>query len=407
MVRNAIVDQAEVDPRELTPNPQNWRTHPKAQQAALTQVLERLGWVQRILVNRTTGHLLDGHLRVEIAVRLGVPTVPVAYIEVSEPEEQLVLATLDPLGAMARMDAPRLAELLHGLEAEGELQALLAQLAAEASARPWRDAEPLWIAERQKAMQRWGTASGQAWKVEGRHSLLIADSRDEAVQSWIREGFRAEAIVTDPEYDADAREVGELLAGLAPVVAMLVPPGAMARAFMGGVAGWETRLDLVWHRRVPRVQRHRAWPVNYHVWILLATQGRRRSLGWRRPWSGFGSVVEVEQEFDMETFSHAKGTDLFVAMMAGFQWQRWVDPFLGGGTAILAGEHLAKTVVGIEHDPGLAALALSRFERAGLALAGPEPWEGPSPPAAAPEGSGKLAEKVRASGDRGGRRTSS
>lgn len=96
--RTRIVGHADVAPADLVPNPRKWRTHPAEQQAALSGALSEVGWVAEVLVNRTTGHVVDGHLRVDLAVARKEPTIPVTYVELSEDEERLVLATLDPPG---------------------------------------------------------------------------------------------------------------------------------------------------------------------------------------------------------------------------------------------------------------------------------------------------------------------
>ena len=75
-------------------------------------VLDQVGWVQSVIVNRVTGHLIDGHMRVSLALREDAKTIPVAYVELTPEEESLVLATLDPLGALAGTDKEKLAELL-------------------------------------------------------------------------------------------------------------------------------------------------------------------------------------------------------------------------------------------------------------------------------------------------------
>jgi hypothetical protein len=99
--RNRIVGQGTEAPEQLLANPRNWRVHGKTQQAALNGVLDEVGWVQQILVNQRTGHVVDGHLRVTLALRRNEPTVPVIYVDLTEQEEALVLATLDPIGALA------------------------------------------------------------------------------------------------------------------------------------------------------------------------------------------------------------------------------------------------------------------------------------------------------------------
>ena len=90
--RNRITGHADVAPASLLPNPANWRRHPSRQQRALAGALGEVGWVAAVMVNQVTGHLVDGHLRLELALARGEPTIPVAYVELSEAEERLVLA---------------------------------------------------------------------------------------------------------------------------------------------------------------------------------------------------------------------------------------------------------------------------------------------------------------------------
>ena len=110
--RSRIVGHGELAPAEITPHDLNWRRHPAQQRAALAGVLDEVGWVQDVIVNRTTGRLVDGHLRVAVALERGEASVPVVYVELSDDEERLVLATLDPIGSLAETDAAALSALL-------------------------------------------------------------------------------------------------------------------------------------------------------------------------------------------------------------------------------------------------------------------------------------------------------
>jgi len=121
---NRIVGHGSERPDQLLANPDNWRIHPREQQSALGAVLDSVGWVQNIVVNRTTGHVVDGHLRVSLAITRDEKAVPVTYVELSEDEERMVLATMDPLSAMAVTDRDALAALIE--QGEGALDALLA-----------------------------------------------------------------------------------------------------------------------------------------------------------------------------------------------------------------------------------------------------------------------------------------
>jgi ParB-like chromosome segregation protein Spo0J len=56
----------------------------------MSGALAEVGWVAEVLVNRTTGHIVDGHLRVELALAPQESTIPVTYAELTEDEERLV-----------------------------------------------------------------------------------------------------------------------------------------------------------------------------------------------------------------------------------------------------------------------------------------------------------------------------
>jgi hypothetical protein len=120
--RNRITGSGEEAPDQLLANPANWRIHPKAQQDALAGALDQVGWVQQVLVNRTTGHVVDGHLRVELAISRHERSVPVVYVELSEEDERLVLASLDPLAAMATAECVSDAETSSSVDTEGRVE---------------------------------------------------------------------------------------------------------------------------------------------------------------------------------------------------------------------------------------------------------------------------------------------
>jgi ParB-like chromosome segregation protein Spo0J len=74
--------------------------------------------------------LIDGHLRAET---LGNADVPVLVLDVNEAEADKLLATIDPLGAMAEADADKLRELLEEVETASEALAdMFTELAEEA-----------------------------------------------------------------------------------------------------------------------------------------------------------------------------------------------------------------------------------------------------------------------------------
>jgi hypothetical protein len=132
--RNRLIGHADVDPESLLANPKNWRIHPHPQEEALAGVLAEVGWVDSVLVNQRTGFVIDGHLRVAHALSMGESSVPVDYVDLSEEEEDEVLATFDPLASLAVSDGAKLKDLLDGVETSNEaLRRLLADVSANAS----------------------------------------------------------------------------------------------------------------------------------------------------------------------------------------------------------------------------------------------------------------------------------
>jgi len=132
-IRNRVKSLRMVPASDLRPNPKNWRTHPKTQADALRGVLAEVGLADACLARELPDGslmLIDGHLRAET---LGDGEVPVLILDVNEAEADKILATLDPLAAMADSDAAKFEELLHTVNTSSQaLQELIADTAAQA-----------------------------------------------------------------------------------------------------------------------------------------------------------------------------------------------------------------------------------------------------------------------------------
>lgn len=144
--KNRIVGYEDVPVDQIQFNPKNWRIHPKHQQDALRGVLNEVGIVQNVIINRTTGNMLDGHLRVMIADRNGEETVPATIVDLTQEEEDVILATLDPLAALAATDHDKLDELLQDIKVKDgavlDILGLGEQDDAEPDMKPLEKADP-------------------------------------------------------------------------------------------------------------------------------------------------------------------------------------------------------------------------------------------------------------------------
>lgn len=129
---NRIVSTGVVDPATIMRNPKNWRLHPEAQKRAMRGMLKEVGWVDTVKVIDGTDMLVDGHLRMEIALEDKEREIPVSFVRLSEAEQELVLATFDPIAALAGADEQALDDLLKRVSSDDTgVQQLLADLRAQ------------------------------------------------------------------------------------------------------------------------------------------------------------------------------------------------------------------------------------------------------------------------------------
>lgn len=114
-VRDRIVGFERIPGRSIKPNPRNWREHPTAQKDALRGVMDAVGIADTLVVYRSERNggaltLIDGHLRQEDYHNVEWPCV---ILDVDDEEADLLLASHDPLAAMAKSDQEALDALIN------------------------------------------------------------------------------------------------------------------------------------------------------------------------------------------------------------------------------------------------------------------------------------------------------
>jgi hypothetical protein len=118
LIRDRIKDFRRVSANLLLPNPKNWRMHNNRQRNVLKGILAEIGYADALLVRELPDgslQLIDGHLRAETTPN---QDVPVLVLDLNDAEADKLLATLDPLAALADTDQTMLDDLLAQVETE-------------------------------------------------------------------------------------------------------------------------------------------------------------------------------------------------------------------------------------------------------------------------------------------------
>jgi DNA modification methylase len=391
--QNRIVGHSDVAPAELAPNPRNWRTHPDVQQRALSGVLSDVGWVAEVIVNQTTGHVVDGHLRIALAHARSEPTVPVTYIELSDEEERLVLATLDPLGAMAGAERDALTALLEAVDAgDDSLLALFDDLARDAGLDLSREGlvDPDGVPD---IPAEPSVAIGDLYRL-GEHRLLCGDSTRPAEVARLMAGETADCVWTDPPYGVgyegktrqrlrlrndDPARSDEVIRGafgaapLAPSAPFYIaaPAGPRSVAFAAAIraVGWRLHQELVWIKGTI-VLGHADYqyghePILYGYAAGPGRPGRGAHADTR--WYGDNAQSSV-LEFPKPAANRAHPTAKPVALVAHCLRNSTrpgdlvYEPFAGSGSTLIAAEQLGRRCAALELDPRYAQLTVERWE---------------------------------------------
>lgn len=382
--QNRIVGYGAEPPWALKANPKNWRKHPRHQASALSGVLFEVGIVQNVIVNKTTGNLVDGHLRVELALKSKQSSIPVTYVELSLTEEAEILATLDPVSALATSDKVRLEDLLASIKSSDDaVNNLLRDVAVKSGIKIDGEIDEDEVPE---PPQEPKTVRGDLYEI-GRHRLLCGDSTNSDDVAKLLGGASPHLMVTDPPYGVEYDPHWRAEAGVNKSIrkmglvandnrvdwsaAYALFPSTVAYVWHAGQhasevqkslndAGYGIVCQIIWakdrfalSRGDYHWQHEPCWYAvrngSNHSW----TAGRDQSTLWR-----------VNRADDA---GHGHGTQKPVECMArpirnnSSEGQAVCDPFLGSGTTLIAAEQLHRACYGMGIDPKYCDVIVSRW----------------------------------------------
>jgi len=401
-IRDRIRELRRVPASDLRPNPKNWRTHPQAQANALKGLLAEVGIADAVLARELddgTLMLLDGHLRAET---LGDELVPVLILDVNEAEGDKVLATLDPLAAMAEADAAKLDAILREVDTgSADVQQLLADLAEEAGLYqdeakeivedeiPEPPADPI-------------TKPGDLW-ILGEHRLLCGDSTKAEDVERLMAGAKASLCFTSPPYNSkdggyktdysgktkkfynhqcDDRTEDEwvefcnnvlslasshLESEDSPVIWNVMYTAhcrsGYGRTMFAGSHGLSVKETICWDKGAgfPTASRgilSRNWEL---VFVLSKGDRYTTTQGENEPrWAKWDIPRPKQHEEHKATFP----VDLAARAMCDFgaKGDSVYEPFCGSGTTLIAAEQLGRKCYGMEISPAYCDVIVKRWE---------------------------------------------
>jgi DNA modification methylase len=333
----------------------------------------------------------------------------VLVLDVDEAEAAKLLATLDPLAAMATADADKLEALLREVGTESEpLAAMLAELAEAngilgGNGEVPADAEPR--TDRADELRReWGVEPGQLWRL-GNHRLLCGDSTKAEDVARVMGGERADCVFTSPPYAVGVDYGGyedtiENLRTLLPLLSCrwteVLPPGGFAVVNFGDIVPARDVVEVDEPCEYPMAMEY--WPVFHgdgwllwsrRVWVkpnarvnsLWCIQSNRAATDWEHVWtwkrpgkavldrvngSQFGWVdttTDVGVEVGKDTHGAGMALSLPCRLIPVHSRIGAIvhEPFSGSGTTLIACEQLGRRCRAVEISPGYVAVALQRF----------------------------------------------
>ena len=394
--RNRIKALEYVNSADLTAHPGNWREHPAAQAEALKGVLSEVGIAGALLAYRSERQggalvVIDGHLRKDAAPQQW----PVLILDVDDAEADYLLATHDPLAAMATADAGALDALLSSVQSgEAAVQAMLAELAEGVglyAPKDDSDAEPQ-IDRAEELRQEWGVEPGQLWRLPSRtpgqeHRLICGDCTDAAVVDRVMGGEKASIALLDPPYgmrlDAD---FSGMVNNLKFAQEKGVKNGRAYNNVIGDHSDYDARLLLPLIDGVPE----QIWfGANYYSSTLPDTEHGGAWLVWDKRLDEsadkmFGSCFELiwsrashKQDILRHKWASIFGTEhepvrgrvhpnqkpvqLYTDLLSRYGGAIVIDPYAGSGNTIIAAENLSRQCLAVEISPGYVAVALQRY----------------------------------------------
>ncbi|MHC1597241.1 MAG: site-specific DNA-methyltransferase [Methermicoccaceae archaeon] len=378
---HAEITVEQIDPDLLKPALYNPRKISDAEMKKLIRSVKQFGMVDPIIINHDNT-VIGGHQRLEAARAIGLKTVPVVRLDLSENDAKLLNLALNKISG--EWDEDKLANLLAELNTQeadltisgfdvDELKALIDGVGEAAEVvedeAPEPPEEPI-------------SKLGEIYEL-GRHRLMCGDATNEEDMARLMDGKRMDVLLTDPPYGINVVSRGVIGGGkkptfgkvgynhivkarhykqiegddhpfdptpflkLAPTIVMF--GGNYFADKLPVSAGW-----FVWDKNGGRT-----WEDTFADGEIIYTSLKRHTKIYRVMWKGMVKEGESGHRYHPTQKLLKLITELLEDTSK--EGQNVIDPFGGSGTTLIACEQLNRTCYMMELDPHYCDVIRQRY----------------------------------------------
>jgi DNA modification methylase len=386
------IPTVQVDPRSLRGADYNPRILPEHEGRNLIRSMERFGFLENIVVNQRSGWgeptIISGHMRVQAAMRAGLELVDVKYIDVDGATERELNLHFNRTRGI--WDDDKLAELIYELQelpdvdmsltgfTDVEISKLLDSVAG-LQALPDDDTQE---SQPRVAMR---VRPGDLW-VLGEHQLRCGDCRNLHDMEGLMGADLARLVYTDPPYGVDydgGSKLREQLIGdddanayqdFLPILGGFCHPKAPMYLYTSDVLAhdvyvalldnqWTIRTYLIWLKNTAQFGNINASYKAKHEALWYCHQ-KSQSPFWYGP-NNETTVWEADRSSRNDYHPTQKPVELAERAMrnSSLRGDIVLDCFGGGGSTLLAAEHLGRRCRMMELVPAYCDVILARWER--------------------------------------------
>jgi len=321
------------------------------------------------IIAKSDGSVVDGHLRLKAAQKLGLDLVPVVLADdMTETQIKAFRISVNRMAELAEWDNELLAlEIedlrlddydidLTGFDAD-ELGALVGEVEGgltDPDEVPEPPADPV-------------SKPGDIWLL-GKHRLMCGDSTDSESVARLMGGEKADMVFTDPMYNDDPSDfIGVIdMIGVKHIVLMTTFKQAITVITK---SSWAFKFDTVLYFKTPSSMMNKLVPYYLHKNVFYMTaHGAKESIfscdnakGVFSENGYYPSVIEARKN-TQEEHGLTKPVDAIVKILSGYKAQSIIDLFSGSGTTIIAAEQTGRTCYAMELQPQYVDVAVRRWQ---------------------------------------------